>query len=319
MTEVELAAALSAASHGARAEVPLSALLTAYNVASRVGMEAAQELATPSELSQVLLVASGCQRYLHQLVPAMTTAYLEQERSPHHHLNLARRNMFSALMKGAPSAETTKRANMTLASLYSVMHLRLLTPCGTAMARRRVNRIQDILDSHVDEPVLTSLDAQGGTILLPTTGLEESLMGPFAEIADGPVIAGLSHAAPTEIASAAQEARDVAMLASDLGRTPGLFRLHDLLVEYQLTRPSRARDLLTERLKPLIDLPHLKQALTAYLQHEHSRKLAAKSLFIHPNTLDYRLRRVAELTGLDPTVPSAARVLSAAVLTTSTQ
>ncbi|EUA48338.1 putative transcriptional regulator [Mycobacteroides abscessus subsp. abscessus] len=35
---------------------------------------------------------------------------------------------------------------------------------------------------------------------------------------------------------------------------------------------------------------------------------------MHPNTLDYRLRRVAELTGLDPAQPSAARTLAAALL-----
>lgn len=316
MTEEELAVALSAAAHGARTAVPLSALLAACNVASRVGMEAVQELATPSELDQVLLVANRCQRYLQQLVPAITTAYLEHAQSPYSHVHVARRTLFNALMNGAPSVQTAKHADMTLASRYSVMHLLVLNPCETMATRRRLHHIQEILDAHVHQTVLTSLDAHGGTILLPATDREEALMGPITEAAGGPVMVGLCHAAPLDIASAAQEACEVAVLASDLGRAPRLFRLRDLIVEYQLTRPSRARDLLAERLEPLVEHPHLKQALIAYLRHEHSRKLAAKSLFIHPNTLDYRLRRVAELTGLDPALPSAARILSAAVLTT---
>lgn len=115
----------------------------------------------------------------------------------------------------------------------------------------------------------------------------------------GPVTIGLSEAAdPAEIAAAADEARELALLALRLGRAPGAYRLSDLLLEYQITRPGRARDLLAATVQPLAAHPHLQQALSAYLQHEHGRQLAAKSLHVHPNTLDYRLRRVAELTGL---------------------
>ena len=40
----------------------------------------------------------------------------------------------------------------------------------------------------------------------------------------------------------------------------------------------------------------------------------ARALFVHPNTVRYRLRRVAELTGRSPTDPRDALVLRFALL-----
>ena len=44
-----------------------------------------------------------------------------------------------------------------------------------------------------------------------------------------------------------------------------------------------------------------------------NRLLAAAYLYVHPRTLDYRLRRARELTGIDPTTTRGVRTLSAAV------
>ena len=44
----------------------------------------------------------------------------------------------------------------------------------------------------------------------------------------------------------------------------------------------------------------LLDTLTAYLGTGRSLEAAARSLYVHPNTVRYRLRRVAEITGWDP-------------------
>ncbi len=44
----------------------------------------------------------------------------------------------------------------------------------------------------------------------------------------------------------------------------------------------------------------LLDTLTAYLEQGSSLEATARMLFVHPNTVRYRLRRVTELTGFTP-------------------
>ena len=44
----------------------------------------------------------------------------------------------------------------------------------------------------------------------------------------------------------------------------------------------------------------LLETLSAYLGTGRSLEAAARTLYVHPNTVRYRLRRVADVTGWDP-------------------
>ena len=44
----------------------------------------------------------------------------------------------------------------------------------------------------------------------------------------------------------------------------------------------------------------LLETLSAYLGTGRSLEAAARTLFVHPNTVRYRLRRVSDVTGWDP-------------------
>lgn len=85
-------------------------------------------------------------------------------------------------------------------------------------------------------------------------------------------------------------------------------------------RPVQASDLLPERaldgdadaIGHLVDDVYLRlvaedltlvDTLTAYLERTGSLEGAARELFVHPNTVRYRLRRVADITGLTATQP----------------
>ncbi|MDN5932184.1 MAG: helix-turn-helix domain-containing protein, partial [Pseudonocardia sp.] len=60
----------------------------------------------------------------------------------------------------------------------------------------------------------------------------------------------------------------------------------------------------------------LLDTLTAYLDGGGALESCARTLFVHPNTVRYRLRRVSELTGRAPTEPRDAHVLRTALVTT---
>ncbi|MBE1537865.1 hypothetical protein H4W34_007698 [Actinomadura algeriensis] len=77
----------------------------------------------------------------------------------------------------------------------------------------------------------------------------------------------------------------------------------ELLPERALDGDEDARRYLVDRVynpmlaagAPLLD------TLTTYLEQGSSLEATARMLFVHPNTVRYRLRRVSELTGLAPT------------------
>lgn len=96
-------------------------------------------------------------------------------------------------------------------------------------------------------------------------------------------------------------------------------------------RPVTADDLLPERAlcgdtaahRTLVDgvIGPLRSAggellatLTAYLEGGGALEACARTLFVHPNTVRYRLRRVSELTGLSAGVPRDALVLRTALV-----
>lgn len=89
----------------------------------------------------------------------------------------------------------------------------------------------------------------------------------------------------------------------------------DLLPERALLGEAPARRMLVDRVYvPLRDHPSaLLDTVHAYLEHGMVLEATARVLFLHPNTVRYRLRRVAETVGLDPHTPREAWVLQVAL------
>ncbi|MGQ7350063.1 PucR family transcriptional regulator [Quadrisphaera oryzae] len=122
----------------------------------------------------------------------------------------------------------------------------------------------------------------------------------------GPVVAGL--------AAAGRSAR-TALVALTAARAwpeaPRPVAADELLPERVLAGDAGARRALADRVHaPLAAAaPALAETLRAYLVSGRSLEGTARALFVHPNTVRYRLRRVAEVTGWDPAVPREAFVL----------
>lgn len=57
--------------------------------------------------------------------------------------------------------------------------------------------------------------------------------------------------------------------------------------------------IVNSRLGNIVDKPHLIETLRAYIACDLSLQRTAEELFIHPNTVSYRMRQVAKLTGRD--------------------
>jgi DNA-binding PucR family transcriptional regulator len=92
-------------------------------------------------------------------------------------------------------------------------------------------------------------------------------------------------------------------------------RSADLLPERALAGdPDAERQLIDDVVRPLVGSGALLvDTLDAYLDVGGVLEACARRLFVHPNTVRYRLRRVAELTGRAPSDPRDALVLRVAL------
>jgi hypothetical protein len=114
----------------------------------------------------------------------------------------------------------------------------------------------------------------------------------------GPVVADLGHAQQS-----ASAARSGLRAAAGWPEAPRPVRAEDLLPERILNGDGSARRHAVEHLyRPLTGARGaLVETLASYLSNGGGIEATARELFVHPNTVRYRLGQIADLTGHTPT------------------
>lgn len=166
--------------------------------------------------------------------------------------------------------------------------------------------IVDLVRSTAKESGLDALGAVHGDRLVVVVGgvSDADKAGALLQrhFGDGPVVVG--PVVPDLLQAHVSAAEAVAGLRAAAGwpTTPGLVTSEDLLAERALDGDHLARhSLLTDVYRPLESVgPETIETLTAFLDQGGSIEGTARVLFVHPNTVRYRLRRVLDLTGLAP-------------------
>lgn len=131
----------------------------------------------------------------------------------------------------------------------------------------------------------------------------------------GPVVVGPVEPGLATAHSSARAALAAHRAAGGWPEAPRPVRSDELLPERALAGDGHARRFLVEALyQPLHDRAALVETLSAYFQHGQSLEATARALFVHPNTVRYRLRRVADLTGFSPSRPRHALALQIALV-----
>lgn len=142
---------------------------------------------------------------------------------------------------------------------------------------------------------------------------EQSLRAALRHVRHG-VLALAQAVHRRAVAAAVDETTSVLQIVDLLGYPSGFYQLDDVPIEMSLVRSPDLANLLATRLAPLHGSgAPLLETLKVYLDTVQDRKETAKILHIHPNTLDYRLRRIRELTGLSPNAPRDIQTLGAAL------
>lgn len=146
----------------------------------------------------------------------------------------------------------------------------------------------------------------------------------FAEIAvrlepsfgPGYVVLGPAVAALVDASQSARAALAGFAVARAWRSAPRPVEADDLLPERALAGDPLAKQTLIERIfRPLqAHSTDLVTTLWSYLDNGRSLEATARELFVHPNTVRYRLKRVSEVIGWDATGPREALILQTALI-----
>jgi DNA-binding PucR family transcriptional regulator len=164
--------------------------------------------------------------------------------------------------------------------------------------------------------VLTGVQGDRLVAILGGTGdsvrATRHLVGQFGPgpVVIGPVVADLRSAGESAAAALAG-----LLAARGWPDAPRPVLAEDLLPERALSGDVVARERLVHDIyEPLRTTgPALVETLAAFLEQTGSLEATARALFVHPNTVRYRLRRVAEVCGYAPADPRQALALRMAL------
>lgn len=166
------------------------------------------------------------------------------------------------------------------------------------------------------------LGVQGSRLVVvvggPTEGsarneaVPHTIAGAFG---DGPVVAGPTVADLGSAHVSASEALSGLRAVVGWPAAPRPVRARELLPERALAGDAEAeRQLIEEIARPLERAGGaIEETVGAYLEAGGVLEACARTLFVHPNTVRYRLKRATEVTGHNPSHPREAMVLRIAL------
>jgi len=132
--------------------------------------------------------------------------------------------------------------------------------------------------------------------------------------ADGPVIVGPVVPGLADAGRSANAAFAGLRVVGGWPGAPRPVRADELLPERALDGDAEARADLVERVYArLAEDPVVLDTVRTYLEQGSSMEASARALFVHANTVRYRLRRATELSALAPTDPRDAYTLRIAL------
>lgn len=152
-------------------------------------------------------------------------------------------------------------------------------------------------------------------ILGGVTDPEKAARAVVGLFGDGPVVVGPVAADLGHAYLSAQAATAAIRAAAGWPEAPRPVLSHDLLPERILAGDEWARlEAIDGIFEPLAQARGtLVETLSAYFAHGASIEPTARALFVHPNTVRYRLGQIADLTGLTPSRPRDALTLQLAL------
>jgi DNA-binding PucR family transcriptional regulator len=282
----------------------------------RVTMEFFEEVAPLLARSdeQLTALTVGILKYSRDLAFSAATAYADAAEARGSWDSRMEASVVDAVVRGDTGPELLSRA----AALNWNTTAPATVVVGTPAPGRESHASQDVRDIATRHGRAALTDVHGTWLvaivsgqLTPTEKVFGALLGAFS---DGPVVIGPTAPMLTAAYHSASEAISGMNAVAGWRGAPRPVLARELLPERALMGDASAVAALhTDVMRPLADAgPTLTETLDAYLDCGGAIEACARALFVHPNTVRYRLRRIADFTGRDPTQPRDAYVLRVA-------
>ncbi|MFI1168882.1 PucR family transcriptional regulator [Streptomyces sp. NPDC020801] len=308
--------------------MPLPVLLRSHALGAYVLWETLRTAAGPGEETALTELSGLLLRAQEGVVGAVTETYLQQRAALDAERREERRSDVRALLDDSlpPDPASVRRLGLEHGGLVLCLRGPRAEPTAastgsTVAERRREGRLQTVLNRAFGTEVLTLFEDGGGYAVVPTRTGEgppeppPGLAGRIRRAWDADVrVAAVAVATAADVPGAARTAAGIVRVATACRHPPGLHRIEDVPLEFHLARSSEAGPLIAAVLDPLASRPELMDTLRTYLDCSQDRRGTAHRLGLHPNTVDNRLARIAELTGLDLAAPRGTALAFSALL-----
>jgi hypothetical protein len=284
--------------------VPLEPVLHVYRIASRVMWDELVAVTADGEEAALAELGGLWMEYMDVAASIMAAAYVEASHQSLRAVDARRRALLDAWLSADGPAEVAAvsiRFSVALAPAY----VPVLIDGDHASAR-----IDVVLEA---APAGTIAGERTGSLLLlvPT---KLSDVNPLLRAAGPQTVLTWATAAVPGPALLHEVSRTEHLLtaARTSGLTSGAFGPDDLLVEQLLVSNPQVADALSRRVRDALAGRDHDGLITSTLRTFlacGSVPDTARTEVVHPNTVLYRLKRVRELTGLDPKIPTDAALL----------
>jgi PucR C-terminal helix-turn-helix domain/GGDEF-like domain len=292
--------------------VAVDAVIRSWRIAEQVLEESLIARSAEIETGELLAAIRRLGSLIGELTDRSAASYRSTQEEVTGHYDRLATDLVAQIVSGTPlSAEEIGRRAQVIqadpAETYAAVAVGLPErddPATHSSVQRRLLghlgprvRGRILIGSLDDRPLFlvpTSAGGDGHLCRLLTTAL-----GPGGP--SGDLLLGVSST--STVLSRAYETARQARLALEVGQRLGMPRgvipFADVAVEALLLREPDTAAILLRRIAPLLQRPELLETLRAYITNGYSARAAARSLYVHPNTVPHRLRSIRSLIGAD--------------------
>jgi hypothetical protein len=293
--------------------VPLKHTVDLIKVTVEVVEDRVEQVAAPGDAEQLRLAVLQYSREVAFATAHVYASFAETRGAWDARLEAL---VVDALVRGERSEELPGRAAaLGWESTGPVLVLVGAAPAGADDQRSAVRRAARSQRSEV----LVGVHADKLVVVLGgVSGLEDVAARVAREFGPGPVVRGPRAESLAQAGESAASALAGLRAAAAWPAAPRPVAADDLLPERALAGDPTARAALTERVTVPLQAAggEVLETVRVVLGNGGNLEASARALFVHTNTVRYRLKRATELTGYLPTEPRGSWTLQVALALT---